>query len=136
MEQIYNTIKDNIETLNDDNVDMVVLSIMTYVKDDYNIVEDYEIYMLTSIVDFVVRNIKDKYKTISRLKLQMNKLQALELPEQRSKEWYDLRRGMLTASSLACALGEDHFKSRDELILEKAEDEGKTICSNPITDWM
>ena len=74
MEQIYNTIVKrvnenyNIETLNDDNVDMVVLSIMTYVKDDYNIVEDYEIYMLTSIVDFVVRNIKDKYKTISRLK--------------------------------------------------------------------
>ena len=49
MEQIYNNIVErvnenyNIETLNDDNVDMVVLSIMTYVKDDYNIVEDYEI---------------------------------------------------------------------------------------------
>lgn len=141
MEQIYNTIVErvnknyNIETLNDDNVDMVVLSIMTYVKDDYNIVEDYEIYMLTSIVDFVVRNIKDKYKTISRLKLQMNKLQSLELPEQRSKEWYELRRGMLTASSLACALGEDHFKSRDELILEKAEDKEKPFIPNPITEW-
>ena len=141
MEEIYNTIVKrvnenyDIETLNDDNVDMVVLSIMTYVKDDYNIVEDYEIYMLTSIVDFVVRNIKDKYKTISRLKLQMNKLQALELPEQRSKEWYDLRRGMLTASSLACALGEDHFKSRDELILEKAEDKEKPFVPNPITEW-
>ena len=141
MEQIYNTIVKrvnenyDIETLNDDNVDMVVLSIMTYVKDDYNIVEDYEIYMLTSIVDFVVRNIKDKYKTIKRLKLQMNKLQALELPEQRSKEWYDLRRGMLTASSLACALGEDHFKSRDELILEKAMDEEKPFVPNPITEW-
>ena len=141
MEEIYNTIVKrvnenyNIETLNDDNVDMVVLSIMTYVKDDYNIVEDYEIYMLNSIIDFVVRNIKDKYKTISRLKLQMNKLQALELPEQRSKEWYDLRRGMLTASSLACALGEDHFKSRDELILEKAEDKEKPFVPNPITEW-
>lgn len=141
MEEIYNSIVKrvnenyDIETLNDDNVDMVVLSIMTYVKDDYNIVEDYEIYMLTSIVDFVVRNIKDKYKTISRLKLQMEKLQALELPEQRSKEWYDLRRGMLTASSLACALGEDHFKSRDELILEKAEDKEKPFVPNPITEW-
>ena len=46
----------------------------------------------------------------------MEKLQKLELPEQRSKEWYELRRGMLTASSLACALGDDHFKSRNELI--------------------
>ena len=141
MEEIYNTIVErvnknyNIETLNDDNVDMVILSIMTYVKNDYNIVEDYEIYMLNSIIDFVVRNIKDKYKTINRLKLQMNRLQALELPEQRSKEWYDLRRGMLTASSLACALGEDHFKSRDELILEKAMDEEKPFVPNPITEW-
>ena len=141
MEQIYNTIVErvnenyDIETLNDDNIDMVVLSIMTQVKDDYNIIEDYEIYMINSIVDFVVRNIKDKYKTIKRLKLQMNKLQALELPEQRSKEWYDLRKGMLTASSLACALGEDHFKSRDELILEKAEDKEKPFVPNPITEW-
>ena len=63
------------------------------------------LHMLTSIVDFVVRNIKDKYKTISRLKLQMKWLQALELPEQRSKEWYDLRRLLLTASSLMRALG-------------------------------
>ena len=49
----------------------------------------------------------------------MTKLQQLKLPEQRSKEWYDLRKTMLTSSSLATALGEDHFKSRDELILEK-----------------
>ena len=27
-------------------VDMIVLTIMTHIKDDYNIVEDYEIYML------------------------------------------------------------------------------------------
>ena len=141
MEQIYNTIVkrvyDNydIETLNDDNVDMVVLNIMTQVKDEYNIVEDYEIYMLTSIVHYVVRDINDKYKTISRLKLQMNRLQALELPEQRSKEWYELRRGMLTASSLACALGDDHFKSRNELILEKVENKEIPFVPNPITEW-
>lgn len=141
MEQIYNTIVKrvydnyNIETLNDDNIDMVVLSIMTYVKDDYNIVEDYEIYMLTNIVEYVVRDINDKYKTISRLKLQMNRLQALELPEQRSKEWYELRKGMLTASSLACALGDDHFKSRDQLILEKVENKEIPFVPNPITEW-
>ena len=124
MEQIYNNIVkhvyDNydIETLNDD---MIIANIMTHVKDEYNIVKEYEIYMLMNIVEYVVQDIKNKYKTINRLKLQMNKLQALVLPEQRSPEWYELRKGMLTASSLACALGDDHFKSRDQLILEKVE---------------
>ena len=138
MEEIYNTIVkrvyDNydIETLNDN---MIVTNIMTQVKDEYNIVEEYEIYMLKSIVEYVVQDIKNKYKTISRLKLQMNKLQALVLPEQRSKEWYELRKGMLTASSLACALGDDHFKSRNELILEKVENKEIPFVPNPITEW-
>ena len=138
MEQIYNNIVkhvyDNydIESLNDD---MVVTNIITQVKDEYNIVEEYEIYMLKSIVEYVVQDIKNKYKTINRLKLQMDKLQALVLPAQRSKEWYELRKGMLTASSLACALGDDHFKSRDQLILEKVENKEIPFVPNPITEW-
>ena len=138
MEQIYNNIVkhvyDNydIETLNDD---MVIANIMTHIKDEYNIVKEYEIYMLTNIVEYVVQDIKNKYKTINRLKLQMNKLQSLVLPEQRSKEWYELRKGMLTASSLACALGDDHFKSRNQLILEKVENKEIPFVPNPITEW-
>jgi putative phage-type endonuclease len=138
MEQIYNNIVkqvyDNydIDSLNDD---MVIANIMTQVKNEYNIAEEYEIYMLKSIVEYVVQDIKNKYKTISRLKLQMNRLQSLELPEQRSKEWYELRKGMLTASSLACALGDDHFKSRDQLILEKVENKEIPFVPNPITEW-
>ena len=57
------------------------------------------------------------------------------MPEQRSKEWYELRKGMLTASSLACALGDDHFKSRDQLILEKVENKEIPFVPNPITEW-
>ena len=138
MDQIYNTIVNHVydnydvKTLNDD---MVIANIMTHIKDEYNIVKEYEIYMLTNIVEYVVQDIKNKYKTINRLKLQMNRLQSLVLPEQRSKEWYELRKGMLTASSLACALGDDHFKSRDQLILEKVENKEIPFVPNPITEW-
>ena len=52
----------------------------------------------------------------------MNKLFALELPPSCSKEWYDLRQRYVKNNFEHVHLGEDHFKSRDALILEKAED--------------
>ena len=76
-----------------------------------------------------------KYSQVKRLKYQVSKLQRLELPEQRSPEWYALRKGMLTASSLAAALGNDHFKSKNELILEKVESKEIPFIPNPITEW-
>ena len=46
-------------------------------------------------------------------------MKKLELPEQRSEAWYEMRKTKLTASSLASAIDHCHFKSRDELILDK-----------------
>jgi putative phage-type endonuclease len=46
-------------------------------------------------------------------------LKALELPEQRSEEWYKIREGILTASSLADAIGEGHFSTKDQLLIQK-----------------
>ena len=57
----------------------------------------------------------------------------LELPEQRSPEWYAMRKEKLTASSIASAIGKCHFTTREELILSKIED--KPYESNPITEW-
>jgi putative phage-type endonuclease len=146
MEQISVFVKDYIvnnsyeeciygNTSNNIYLDNLKMDIMTSITKIYNYTEDFEIYMLTNIVDYVVQDMKNKYINIQRLKSQMEKLQALELPEQRSPEWYELRRGMLTASSLACALGDDHFKSRNELILEKVENKEIPFVPNPITEW-
>ncbi len=41
----------------------------------------------------------------------MNLLKQLKLPEQRSKEWYQIRENLLTASSLADALGKRTFSN-------------------------
>ena len=46
-------------------------------------------------------------------------LKDLKLPEQRSKEWYAIRETILTASSLADAIGEGHFSTKDQLLIQK-----------------
>lgn len=40
--------------------------------------------------------------------------------EQRSAEWYKKRSNLITASDAAAALGQNPYKSRDELLLQKA----------------
>jgi len=47
------------------------------------------------------------------------KLKQLILPEQRSEEWYKMRETILTASSLADAIGEGHFSTKEDLVLQK-----------------
>lgn len=49
----------------------------------------------------------------------MKLLKQLELPEQRSEEWYKIREGVLTASSLADAIGEGHFCTKEQLLIQK-----------------
>ena len=66
------------------------------------------------VLDFENR-IKERENIIEK----MEKLKSLKLPEQRSEEWYKIREGVLTASSLADAIGEGHFSTREELLLQK-----------------
>ena len=52
--------------------------------------------------------------------------------EQKSQEWLDLRQGMLTASDVATALGENHFEKPSDLILKKCG-LGKVFTGNDAT---
>ena len=49
----------------------------------------------------------------------MEKLKQLDLPEQRTEAWYKIREGVLTASSLADAIGEGHFCTKEQLLIQK-----------------
>ena len=76
--------------------------------------------------DFVTSYFKDKVTEFTERIIQrediltkLEKLKRLDLPEQRSKEWYEIREGILTASSLADAIGEGHFSTKEELIIQK-----------------
>ena len=66
-------------------------------------------------------------KVYDERRVKLDRLKRMELPEQRSPEWYEMRKDKLTASSLASAIGHCHFQSRDELILSKIEEK-------PLTD--
>ena len=81
----------------------------------------YDVNLLDNTKRYTVHTIaKNIYKHVNELKLIYEKrkrklieLKKLKLPDQRTPEWYDMRKKRLTASSLASAIGKDHFTSRD-----------------------
>ena len=92
-----------------------------------------EKYVEETLIENKVKQIQLNNESLLERKNKLEKLKKLELPEQRSKEWYEMRKTKLTASSLASAIGHCHFKSRDELILDKIIE--KPFEPNPITEW-
>ena len=102
--------------------------------DLYSIDEDENKKFVIDInVESIVRDNKKNEMIYSERKEKLKKLKLLELPEQRSPEWYEMRKEKLTASSIASAIGKCHFTTREELILSKIED--KPYESNAITEW-
>ena len=76
-----------------------------------------------------------KFHSYQEITSKFLKLKELKLPEQRSPEWYAIRENILTASSLADALGKGHFQTRDELLLNKSSQEKKPFISHWIMEW-
>ena len=90
-------------------------------------------YVIDLNVESIVKENISNQKVYNERKEKLKGLKQLKLPEQRSPEWYEMRKDKLTASSLASAIGKCHFTTREELILSKIED--KPYVSNPITEW-
>lgn len=120
---------------NETNINDIKLDIYENLKTIYNSEDDNKDYMLFCIIEFILNESVILNKKILDLKNKVSNLQKLELPEQRSQAWFDLRKNVLTASSLASALGECHFTTRDELIYDKSSTVEKPYTSNPITEW-
>jgi putative phage-type endonuclease len=95
--------------------------------------DENKMYVIDINVDSIVSENQKNENIYTIRKEKLKKLKLLELPEQRSPEWYSMRKEMLTASSVASAIGKCHFTTREELILSKIED--KPYVSNPITEW-
>jgi len=108
-------------------------TIFTELSEFYTLTSSAEKYVLRKLIEDSINKNKMKKDTIQKRKLQLKKLKELKLPEQRSKEWYEMRKEKLTASSLASAIDHCHFQSRDELLLSKIEE--KPFEPNPITEW-
>ena len=132
MEVTRNDIADYINGFSVDDQDLETLKKEIYeiYNVDGNDITKYVIDLsIESIVDENIRN----QNIYNERKEKLKGLKKLVLPEQRSPEWYEMRKEKLTASSLASAIGKCHFTTREELLLSKIED--KPYVSNPITEW-
>ena len=134
--------KDDIETYvherminENDSYEKIYEIIYNEILEIYDLDENKknEVYVIQKILQNIIHSKKNKKENIQRRKKQLNKLKKLKLPAQRTPEWYKMRKGKLTASSLASALNKCHFQSRDELILSKIEEQ--PFLTNPIIEW-
>lgn len=75
-----------------------------------------------------VTPLKEQY-----LKNQVITLKNIFQPEQKSKEWYEMRNDMLTASDWGTVLGENHYSNSNEVLKKKCGD--STFITNAAMDW-
>lgn len=69
-------------------------------------------------------------------KEQLQKLLKIPKLEQKTKEWYDARYNLITASDFAQALGEGKFGTQNQLIEKKVlPQEDKGPIKNPFFEW-
>ena len=109
-------------------------------KTEIQLDSDHSYYMDLFIDQWFSTSLEHITKLQSRrhiLQENMLQLKALELPEQRSPEWYQIRENLLTASSLADALGKGHFQTRDGLLMSKTTSQKREIskASQDIMQW-
>lgn len=113
-------------------VDMYDISTETPIgKSTYHYVKD----IVYTLFDDMIRKCQVRLHNKKSVYRKLDYLQTLDLPEQRSPEWYQMRNNVLTASSLADAIGKGHFKSRDDLLIEKTTLNPKPFTTNDILQW-
>ena len=73
-------------------------------------------------------SLKRKY-----LQEQVQTLKNIFQPEQKSKEWYEMRSNMLTASDWGTVLGENHYSNSNEVLKKKCGDDN--FITNAAMQW-
>jgi putative phage-type endonuclease len=116
---IFNKTYDN--TQNDKLIEKLIFNNLSYENDNYSL--NYERILSNNTPD-------EEYKSI--LRERVRKLRAQPQPEQRTQEWYDIRKRMVTASDIATVLGHNPYARRKEVILKKCN-VGKPFTGNKYT---
>lgn len=108
------------------------------INGDHIIIDAYDMKNNTSVVKPVIMNnfmtVEERDDEYDRMMLQLkptltgklreladhyDHLKNLPQPVQKSKEWFDMRNNMITASMAADILGHGHFGTREEALLGK-----------------
>jgi len=80
-----------------------------------------------------IHSINYSAKQLKKITNQIDFLDNIPLPKQRSPEWYEFRQNRLTASDLGSVMGVNPYSSIKELILKKCGHEKKFIVGAAIT---
>ena len=100
---------------NDINIDLINYNLTKLLKFTYQYNNSYSgkiIYNKDQII------VPDEYKKLAE---HVDYIANIPQPEQRTKEWFDMRKNMITASCAAQAVGENPYSNQkpDDLILDK-----------------
>ena len=75
-----------------------------------------------------VTELKKKY-----LNEQVKCLKNIRQPIQKSDEWYEMRKSMVSASDWGTVLGENHYSNSNEVLKKKCGD--NTFITNAAMEW-
>ena len=107
-------------------------------EEDTSLMKSRRYYLNNTVARFfdqMVADCKERLTNKERVLKQLAHLKKLVLPEQRSPEWFAMRNNVLTASSLADALGKGHFNTKESLLIDKTSKEKKPFFTNDIIQW-
>lgn len=123
---LKNEIVDMYNIIYDETLDISLIDTLFDVKyqlkklDNFTLPQFETVEMRDNRYESLINNIKPTLTDILRQKTaHYDYLRNLPQPEQKSKEWFDLRNGMITASSAADILGEGKYGTREKMILDK-----------------
>jgi putative phage-type endonuclease len=78
----------------------------------------------------------NRLNQIEEYKVQLSKLKQIPVVEQRSDEWYEIRKTLITASDFAQALGKGKFGTKKQFIKKKCGFDDSSIDMNlPPLQW-
>ena len=117
----YDDIKEYIFHILSENYNVTIEELEQDILSIYNLQDSNLDISKKYYIKNIIPQIKDLCQNIIHNTEIVDDLMLLDLPPQRSPEWYKIRENILTASSLADAIGKGHFKSRDEMILSKMD---------------
>ena len=87
-------------------------------------------------VDFTeIEEIYDQYRRYKSQKQQVKFLKMVYQPEQRTHDWYEMRKNMITASDIAAVVGECPYGNDRKVLLKKAGLSKDEFTGNFSTEW-
>ena len=82
-----------------------------------------------------IEEIYDKYRRYKSQKQQVKFLKMVYQPEQRTTPWYEMRKGMITASDIAAVVGECPYGNDRKVLMKKAGLTKDEFTGNFSTQW-